>query len=309
MTKPLRPIAMIAEELAAAERMSESTRDVPRDDPLVQSMLSANDDEIVRLRSELMDARSSDIEVSITGRPVVAHRVSASYLARMVNDLQGAYRAVAENISTTAKPSRSVTALTVAGTAPGSFRVRFRTADEALSLLERPLSERTLETVFSVIGEAVRADLSHRVRAWASSASEPSVRAIIRLAATLASSQGTAQFRWTPPGGNDRVVAVSAHQARSLAAALAGAVGREILTVQGHLGMAQDDPPRVRISTSTDDEHVASVRDDELLLVVRDLLFRDVVAEIVVDMATSPTTGAPSIRSELLSLKAVDDDL
>jgi hypothetical protein len=36
------------------------------------------------------------------------------------------------------------------------------------------------------------------------------------------------------------------------------------------------------------------------------LIFQNVVAEIVVDMTTSPTTGAPKIRSELLSIRLED---
>jgi hypothetical protein len=305
MTTPLRPLAMIAEELAAAEEMADAVKHIPRGDPLVAIMLDGNDLDVERLRIELQDARSSDVEVSIDGRPVNDHRVNASYLSRIINDLQAAYRAMAEMLGDAAKPSRASTALTVAGTAPGSFRILFRTAEEPLSLFERPLSERALESLVSVIEFGTDSRSADALRDWAATAPEAGVRSMIRLAATLASSHGTVQVRWTPPGGTDRVVAISSERSRSLAADLAGATGREIIVVRGHLGMAQDDPPRVRVRTAVDD-HVADVRDIDLLEVVTELIFQNVVAEIVVAMTTSPTTGAPKIRSELLSIRLED---
>lgn len=69
--------------------------------------------------------------------------------------------------------------------------------------------------------------------------------------------------------------------------------------------MAQDDPPKIKIATDVD-EHLAAVRDEELLYVVKDLLFSDVIAEIAIDMSTSPSTGAPTTRSELLDLRPDD---
>ncbi len=306
MTKPLRPIALIAEELASAEQMARAAVDIPRDDPLIASMLDRNRADVERLRVELAEARSSDVQLSIEGRPVTGHRISAPYLARVINDLQAAYRAMAEAVSVEEKPGRTATTLTVASTSAGSFRVQFQTAEEALSLFDRPLSERTLEALFDVMSMSTNPNAGELLREWAATATEDSLRAVIRLAATLASSKGTAQFRWMPPEGGDHVLALPADRARALAVELAGATGREILTVRGHLGMAQDDPPRIRVTTA-DDEHVANVRDEDLLAVLPELLFGEVVAEIAVDMTTSPTTGAPSIRSELLSLRPADE--
>ena len=303
MTTPLRPASIVADELTAAQSMAEASSTISRSDPLVAFMLRANDEEVAELRNELRESRSSDVEVSIEGRPVTEHRIGASFLARLINDMQAAYRATAEMVAgATVKPTRAATALTVAATAPGSFRVMFRTAEEQISLLEPPLSGRTLESLFDVISRTEHGDGPESLGAWAAQASEAGQRSLIRLAATLASSQGVAQFRWTPPGADTRVLALSSEAARSLAAGLAGAMGREVLNISGHLSMAQDEPPRIRITTEVD-EFLLAVRDEQLLDVVRELLFQDVEAEVVIDMTTSPTTGAPLTRSELLDLR------
>ncbi len=298
---PMRPTALIAAELADAEAMAAATRGAERTDPLVDDMLASNDREIERLRAELADARSSDLEISIDGRPVFEHRITSSYLARLLADTQSAYRAAVEAVADD-KPSLLESSLLVDSTAPGSFRVRFRTAAEPLSILESPRSERALSLLF----EMVEASADQR-RAWVERTDEAAVRSFIRFAATLASSQGVARLRWTKPtSGVDRVVVVTAASARTMAADLAGTPESEIVTVEGHLSRAQDDPPRVRVTRPNGDDETADVLDAELLPLVQELLFSDVRATIAIQMTTSPTTGAPSTRGELLNLERLE---
>lgn len=80
-----------------------------------------------------------------------------------------------------------------------------------------------------------------------------------------------------------------------------------MLTVRGHLAMAQDRPPKVRISTAIED-FVAEINDDELLDAVRGSLFGEVVADISVTMSTSETSGRPLTRAELLGLSPASAD-
>ena len=74
----------------------------------------------------------------------------------------------------------------------------------------------------------------------------------------------------------------------------------------GHLQMAQDDPARVRITT-LDDQYLATILNEELLDRVKHLLFLQVTATLVIDMRTSPSTGAPLTHIELLDLEQAPD--
>jgi nucleotide-binding universal stress UspA family protein len=100
-------------------------------------------------------------------------------------------------------------------------------------------------------------------------------------------------------------VSVTADAARSLAIALAGQSGREIVTVVGHLTMAQDRPPRVRVRTQ-DDDYVAGANTEEMLDRVKELLFDEVRATLVIDMRTSPSTGSPDVNIELMELEPAE---
>jgi hypothetical protein len=132
---------------------------------------------------------------------------------------------------------------------------------------------------------------------------EPAVRSMIRFSVALAGSKGSTIIRWKGVGSEERIVNVTSEAARSLAISLSGESGREVLEVEGHLEMGQDQPPRVRIRTQTD-EFLASVPGEDLLDQVKDLLFGEVRATLVVDMRTSPTTGSPETRIELLDIEA-----
>ncbi len=305
MTKTLRPTKMIEAELADARAMAENTQSESRDDPFVAVMLDANDRDIARLTAELADARSSDLELSIEGSPVVDHRISVSYLNRVTGGLQSAYKALVRALVPKGQSLGAQGGLALAGTGPGSFRMRFSTNEEPLSLLERPLSERALGELFGLLASSNSPDMT-MAEQWASRSPEASVRAMIRLASSLAASRGVSQLRWTTIEGHDRVVHIAPAQARRLAAALVGHTGQETIVVRGRLAMAQVEPPRIKVTTPTD-EHVAAVRDEDLLESVKELLFDNVVAEILVEMSTSDTTGAPASRSTLLDIRADDE--
>lgn len=299
MTAPLRPRTQIAAELAEAEELAARFPSASTVDPYLRLMREQNEHEAEELRRELREATSSDLQVSLDGRPVTDHSVSLPFLNRVTAELQSVYRALARAESVDGKAHRESTSLVLTGTSPGSFRLELRVPGGQLELLRPALADRVLGALLDLLsGSALE---SGSVAAWSRTAEESAVRALIRLASALASSGGTTQLRWQSPTGVERGVALSSAQARTLAATLAGESGREIISVSGHLTMAQDDPPRVRIHTDTD-EHRADVRDEALLDVVKELLFDQVTADIVVDMSTSPSTGRPTTRSELLGL-------
>jgi hypothetical protein len=306
VTKTLRPIKMIEAELADAQVMAANTSSLSRDDPFVAIMLEVNDRDIEKLSTELAEARSSDVELSIEGSPVVDHRISVSYLNRVTGSLQSAYKAFVRKLVPKGQSLGAQGGLALAGTGPGSFRMRFITNEEPLSLLERPLSERALGELFELLASSNGPDMAVAEQ-WAARAPAETVRAMIRLASSLAASKGTSQLRWTTLDGNDRVVQIAPDRASRLAAALVGRTGTETIKVRGHLAMAQDEPPKIKVTTATD-EHVAAVRDDDLLDAVKELLFDNVIAEILVEMSTSGRTGAPSSRSTLLDIRADDGD-
>lgn len=300
MTAP-RPVELIRHELetALALRARYEARS-PVDDPWAQRMVQDNEHDVERLSAELALALSGDLQVSLDGTPVEDHRISVPYLNRVLEALQATYRAVLRSMASE-KLRRTDYTLAMSGTAPGSFKVLLRVPPAQMQLLEEPLVDRAMDVIVELMAAAEQGTVAERGPEWAASADESAVRAMIRLASALAGAKGTAHVRWRAASGQERTVTVTAEAARSLAIALAGEAGREILTVTGHLEMGQDRPPRVRIRTS-EDEYVAAVDNPELLDRIKELLFEEVVATLVIDMRTSPTTGSPGIDVELLDL-------
>jgi hypothetical protein len=266
-------------------------------------MRDENVREIEWLQEELAQALSGHLEVSLSGSPVEDHRVSVPYLNRVLETLQGTYRAVLKSIAPE-KITRAAGTLAVAGTAPGSFKVSLSAPTTQLELMDEPITDRGMGIILDLLTAAEAGEIGHVGPEWAARVEEGAVRSMIRLAAALASSRGTTHVRWRAASGEERLVAVTADAARSLAASLAGEAGREIISVTGHLEMAQDRPPRIRVTTD-DDDYVAAVNSPEMLDLVRDLLFGEIRATLVIDMRTSPTTGSPGVDIELLDLEGV----
>jgi len=171
-----------------------------------------------------------------------------------------------------------------------------------LDLLDDPIIDRTMAVIVSLLQDAAAGAAPERINDWAGRATEPEVRAMIRVASALASSQGTTSIRWRGVVGSEKVIYLQAAAARALAVSLAGKTGREVITVTGHLQMAQDQPARVRVQAA-DDEYLASVASPDMLDRVKALLFDEVRATLVIDMKTSPTSGSPDTTTELMDLE------
>lgn len=297
----MRPVSLIRHDLSTAEAFQATYRDRPATDRFAHEMVQDNENEIAQLRRELAEALSADLEISLDGRPVEDHRVSLPYFNRVTQSLQAAYRAIFRSFTTDNSLRRGDAILSIAGTAPGSFRVTFKAPPEQLDLLNEPTTDRAMVELLNILSAGERGDAEFP-RAWIERADEPAVRAMIRVAAALAGSHGRTSFRWRSASGVELIVSLTAERARALATSLAGALGREIVQVVGHLSMASDDPPRVRIRTD-DDEYLADVVSEDLLDVVKEVLFNQIRATIVVDMTTSPTTGQPRTKRELIDLE------
>jgi hypothetical protein len=175
-----------------------------------------------------------------------------------------------------------------------------------LELASLPAADAALVSIIDLFGAAQDERLAQAARSWTADADESTVRGMIKLASTLASARGRTDVRLRTADGVERLVRLSAEQARELAIALAGETGREVISIVGHLQMAQDDPPRVRVTTA-EDEYLAVVPNEDMLDRVKQLLFLQVTATLVIDMRTSPTTGAPLTRIELLDLEQAPD--
>ena len=191
--------------------------------------------------------------------------------------------------------------MSIAGTSPGSFKVALKTPMAQLDLLDDPIIDRAMGVIVDLLQAAAEGREDVTAAAWAARASEGEVRSMIRVSSAMASSQGRTKVRWRGVDGAERIVDVAASAARNLAVALAGNVGREVITVTGHLEMAQDEPPRIRIRAAEDD-HVATVHED-MREQVKSLLFDEVRATLVVDMRTSATLGTPRMTTELRDLE------
>lgn len=297
----LRSAAEIRHDLVTAVAYQEKYSSRPSDDPLVRQMRSTNDAEIERLQAELRDAMSGVLEVALDGAPVEDHRVTVPYLNRVLESIQSSYRSVLRSLSQDQHLHRGEATLSVAGTGPGSFRVALSIPPTQLELLDDPVADRALSMIVTLLAAAEAGTAAEVGRTWAETQDETSVRSMIRLSASLASSRGTTRLRLTRASGAEQFVTVTSDAARDLAMSLAGQAGREVITVTGHLEMAQDRPPKVRVRTP-DDDYLAVVP-DELLDQVKSLLFDTVQATLVIDMKTSATTGSPDVDIELMDLE------
>lgn len=299
----VRSISEIQHDLETALEYRRRSAVRPSDDPGVALMRSANEADIVKLEAELRMARSSTLEVTLEGLPVDDHRIAVPYFSRVLDSLQSSYRTILRSLTPEKSVPRSQGTLSVAGTGPGSFRVSLTLPPTQLDLLGDAPAQRALDTVVDLLGSTTADKTVDAARRWAEHQDETAVRAVIRLAAALASSRGTTRMRLSRLDGTEHFISVTAEAARDLASALAGQSGREIITLTGHLQMAQDRPPRVRIDTE-DDHYLASVP-DELLDLVKSLLFDTVQATLVIDMRTSLTTGSPDVDVQLMDLEPV----
>lgn len=300
--KRVRPVEHIQNDLRTALAFQERYSTRQAHDPLAQQIREQNEQEIATLQTELAQALSGDLEVTLDGTPVEDHRVTVSYLNRVLETLQASYRAVFKELVPEKKLKRGEAMLSVAGTGPGSFKVALAAPATQLEFLDQPLGERALAVIFELMEAAANKNAQSVAPEWASRSDESAVRAMIRLSASLAGSKGATHLRWRSITGTERIVSLRADDARSLAVALAGEAGREILTITGHLTMGQDQPPRVKIKT-IDDDYSAEVRNSEMLERVKELLFEEVRATLVIDVHTSPSTGSPDTDIELLDLE------
>lgn len=303
---PLRPIGLIRLELETALRYQEAYLEREPVDPLAAEMREDNEAEIGELRAELASALSGDLEISLTGAPVEGHNVQLSYFNRVTESVQAAYRAAFRARTRDGRLRRGEAALAITATAPGSFKVGLKAAPVQLELLDDPIVDRSMKVIIDLFQLAAEGPLSDATQTWASSATEAEVRAMIRAASTIASSKGMTRLRWRSAGGEERIVDVSAPAARDLAVALAGQMGREVLTVAGHLQMGQDEPPRARITTR-DNVYLAKIPTTDMLDEVKALLFGDVQATMLIELRTSPTSGSPSIVTELMEVQPASE--
>ncbi len=296
-----RPAHLVRNDLENALAYQRAYKDRPALDWCSQLMRDDNEREISNLRSELAEALAGDLELSLDGFPVEDHRISLPYFNRVTESLQAAYRAVYRALSADGRLRRGEANLSIAGTGPGSFRVSLKAPPAQLVLLDEPMIDRAMAVIIDLLQAAAGGTALNRASDWAAIATEPEVRAMIRVSSALASSQGTTRLRWRGTQGVETTVELRPAAAVALAVALSGTTGREIITVTGHLEMAQEQPPRVRVRTA-DDEHLASVT-PEMLDRVKALLFDDVRATLVIEMRTSPTSGSPDTRIELMDLE------
>lgn len=299
--KPVRPIAHIRRDLATAGAYQQRYQQRPSDDPLVLMMREANDQEIRALELELKEATAGELELTLLGPAYELHRVGLPLLTRILGNLQSTFRAVYRSRTPSGSMRREEATLSLVATAPGSFKVAVATPPTQLDLLEpMPLVDQVIAEIVRLFVAAEEGQAGEVAPAWAATQDEPVLKAMIRLSAALAVTQGSTAIRWHGVSTPEQMVTLRKEDARDLALALSGQPGREIITVTGHLEMGQDQPPRIRLRTA-DEDYSAKVP-AELLDRVKELLFGEVQATLIIDMKTSPTTGSPDTDIELLDL-------
>jgi hypothetical protein len=301
--KPVRPVEHIRRDLETAVTYQKRYELRPTDNPLVLRMREANEHEIRDLEAELRQATSGELEVTLTGSAYDQHRVGLPSVTRLLTTLQSSFRAVYRSRVPSGTVRREEATLSLVATTPGSFKISVATPQAQLELLEAPLADQVIDEIVELLAAAEQGRTNEVVPGWAAHQDEPVIKSLIRLSAAFAGVQGVAAIRWRGMDSPEQIVTLRAAAARDLVLALAGQPGREVLVVRGHLEMGQDQPPRIRLKSS-DDEYLARVP-PELLDRVKELLFSEVEATLVVDMRTSPSTGSPDTEIELLDLNAL----
>lgn len=300
-----RPVAMIRRDLDTALAYRGRYQERTSNEPLVAQMRQANEQEIHALQAELAQATSSDLEITLSGAAYQSHSVAVPYVTRILESFQASFRAAYRATVQDGRLKRGEATLALSATAPGSFRILIKTPASQLDLLEAPPADQALESIVNLLAAAESGTAATVAPVWAARSEEATVRSMIRLAVALAGAEGPAIVRWRGITTAERLVQLRPEAARDLAVALAGQAGREIITVTGHLEMGQDQPPRVRIRTANNDDHLARVSTAEMLEKVKELLFGEVTATLVIDMRTSPSTGNPEAVIELLDIEQV----
>ena len=299
--KPVRPVEHIRRDLATAGAYRERYLARPSDDPLVLMMREANEQEIRVLESELKQATAGELELTLLGPAYETHRVGIPLLTRILGNLQSTFRAVYRSRTPSGSLHREEATLSLVATAPGSFKVAVATPPAQLDLLEpTPLVDQAIGEIVRLFVAAEEGRAGDVAPAWAATQDEPVVKAMIKLSATLAVAQGSTSIRWHGVSTPEQMVRLRREEAKDLVLALAGQPGREVVQVTGHLEMGQDQPRRIRLRTA-EDEYSAKVP-PELLDRVKELLFGEVQATLIIDMKTSPMTGSPDTDIELLDL-------
>jgi len=299
--KPVRPIEHIRRDLATAGAYRERYLARPSGDPLALMMREANEQEIRVLESELKQATAGELELTLLGPAYESHQVGIPLLTRILGNLQSTFRAVYRSRTPSGSVHREEATLSLVATAPGSFKVVVATPPAQLDLLEpAPLADQAIGEIIRLFVAAEEGQAGAVAPAWAAAQDEPVLKAMIRLSAALAVAQGSTMVRWHGVNTPEQLVRLRKEDAKDLVLALAGQPGREVVQVTGHLELGQDRPPRIRLRTA-EDEYSAKVP-TELLDRVKELLFGEVQATLIIDMKTSPTTGSPDTDIELIDL-------
>jgi hypothetical protein len=297
--KRMRSIQQIRLGLETARALQDSHRKRPTDDPVTRLLRADNEREILALEQELVDALVGQLEVVLDGTVVESHSLKVSFASRVLDGMQGAYRAMYAEAAHKETVSRNESSLALVATSPGSVALHLSTAPSQLDLLEDPIADRAIENLLNLLTAEDPADAG---RTFAERTESAQLQAVIRLCGTFAALGGTIQIRWRGVRG-ERFADIDSRSVRQLATALAGQPGREVITVVGHLERASD-RPTTRVKVVTEDESYSAEVPDELKDRVKAMLFEDVTATLSVDMSTRISTGEPKTRIELLDLQS-----
>ena len=228
MTPP-RPTALIRHELETALAYQSRYQQRATENPLVELMRAANEQEIAALGGELAVALSGELELTLGGSQYESHRVSLRYIARLLDTLQSSFRAVYRAITPEESLRRSEAVLSLVATQPGSFRVLVAMPATQLEFLEPPIADKALSVIVDLLTTAARGTTAQDIPPWIAGTEEQAVRSMIRFSVALAGSKGSVSVRWREPGLDERLITVTSEEARALAIALSGESGRELL--------------------------------------------------------------------------------
>ncbi|MDD7922735.1 hypothetical protein [Actinomycetospora chibensis] len=261
------------------------------------------------LEQQLVAARRSEVELHLSGQPVLDHEIRIDKLAQFLGRFQESVAAIAQALAgkaTSRAPIpanlRDASSLRLAGVFPGSFGATLRGPEENVDdgvLFELPnedvesLLDLSLKRILSIVDAVHLTDGSDEetIVELVAPLGSRALRHVTWLAKLMADDELDAEWIWTAPGSSSKYSALSSGGARRLYRVLSNnEATEEAQVVRGLLGGASEIRNRIELQLATGEIINARVADD-VVAALRDYFGSEVNATFNVRTVTSRTSG------------------
>lgn len=295
---------------------TESTTEYPGINLSSRSLRHLRDD----LEQQLVTARRSEVELHLSGAPILEHEIKIDKLAQFLGRFQEVIAATAQALAgkaTSRAPIpaslREAASLSLAGVFPSSFGATLRgpdTDDEDADLFElsnenvESLLDLALKRFLLIVDEANSGNANNEepIIELTAPLGSRALRHITRLAKMMSSDEMNAEWIWTARGSESRYSELTSRGASRLHSVLVNnEVLEEVQEIRGALGGASQIRNRVELQLASGEVVTARVTQD-IVPALPDYFGREVRAQFNVRSVTSKTSGVTRNYYLLLGL-------